>query len=98
MRSLLLATAAMFVISCGGALAASTGAGSAGGGTSGGAGVGGGNAGMPANGISTPDTQSSSSSYGVTSNQTTPSTTGTGAVIAKPTSNPQAHSAAPGSQ
>ena len=98
MRSLLLATAALFAISCGGALAASTAGGSAGTGTSGGGAAGGGNAGMPANGISTPDTQSSNSSYGVTANQTTPSTTSTGTVIAKPTSNPQANAAAPGSQ
>ena len=97
MRSLLLATATLFAISCGGALAASTGG--AGGGSSGDAGAGtagGGNGGAPANAISTPTAQPPS--YGVTSNQTTAPMSSTGTVMNKPSSNPQGNASASGSQ
>jgi len=101
MRSLMLATAALVAISYGVALAAGTGSAgtggaSAGSGTGTGGSVGGGNGGMPANGLSTPNAQPPN--YGVTANRTGSSMSNSGTVISKPTSNPQANAAAPGSQ
>jgi hypothetical protein len=96
MRTLLLATAAVFAISCGSALAASAG-GSAGdnsGGSAGGAGQGGGNAGLQANALSTPKVQPPMTA----NNQTPPTTLSTGTVQSKTSMNPSQNASGTGSQ
>jgi hypothetical protein len=94
MRTLLLATAAVFAISCGSALAAAGGgaAGGAGGGSAGNSG--GGNGGVTANSLSTPQAQPPV----VGNNQTPPTTLSTGTVQSKTSMNPQQNASSSGSQ
>jgi hypothetical protein len=97
MKTLLLATAAVFAISCGSALAASgTGAagGGAGAGGTGSGGTGGGNGGMPSNALSTPQAQPPMTA----NNQTPPTTLSTGTVQSKTSMNPQQNASSTGSQ